>query len=148
MKQLAAKIFEQTLKDARLSNTKPRRLVFEALLDSHHEPLTMPELQSKICGQVDRSSIYRAVESLESIGIIHRLHIGWKYKLELSDTFHGHHHHITCMLCGRTQALEDNHIEETLVATASTHGFILTDHQLDMRGLCVECRQQERSTAM
>ena len=74
------------------SDTVPRRTVFSQL--EHKKPQTMHELITALDGVIDRASIYRVVALFEKLDIVHRIHIGWKYKLELSQAFQGHHHHI------------------------------------------------------
>lgn len=119
----------------------PRSAVFDALYKSEHIPLTMNELVKQTESYADRASIYRSVKALEEIGVIKRLQIGWKYKLELSDDFHGHHHHITCTNCGATHAThDDDHFENQIKELATKHGYQLIDHQLDIRGLCSTCQ--------
>lgn len=138
----AQDLYHQKLKTAQASNTAARAAVFEALYNSGHEPLTMHQLVELTEDKADRASVYRSVKLLESIGIIRRLHIGWKYKLELSDDFHGHHHHLTCTNCGSTHATHDDEdFEELLRGLAAKHGYTITDHQLDIRGLCSNCQK-------
>ncbi len=136
----ARELYLQKLKAANASHTHARTAVFEALLTSEHEPLVMKELITKVSPAVDRASVYRSVELLERIGIIKRLHIGWKYKLELSDDFHGHHHHLSCERCGATVAIDDNAVfEKQIQSIAASHGYTVTDHQLDIPGICINC---------
>lgn len=132
-------IIEQALKKHRVSLTKPRKQIYEVL--SHNEPLTMQELIAQL-PQIDKTTVYRTIELFESLGIVQRLQIGWKYKLELSNAYQDHHHHITCVRCGQTVALpEDALIEERLLALARQQGFQPQDHQLEVRGLCPVCRE-------
>ncbi len=133
-------VIEQALKKHRVSLTKPRKQIYEVL--SHSEPLTMQELIASL-PRIDKTTIYRTIELFESIGVVQRLQIGWKYKLELSNAYQDHHHHITCVNCGQTVALpEDDVIEERLVALAQQQGFEPRDHQLEVRGLCPVCREE------
>ena len=71
-----------------LSNTAARTTVFAALLDNG--PVTMAELIQLCERTIDRASVYRTVTLFESIGVVQRLQIGWKYRLELSDDFQHH----------------------------------------------------------
>lgn len=90
---------------------------------------------------VDRASVYRTVALFEALGIVQRLQIGWKYKLELSGDFVHHHHHLSCLQCGRIIALpEDTVLEKRLHALANTQNFLSQDHQLEIKGLCADCR--------
>lgn len=129
--------FKKSLKDHGQSLTKPRLLVFEALQDQ--EPQTMHEIVARSL-QVDRASVYRTIALFERMGIVQRLQIGWKYKLELSDTFHHHHHHLTCRGCGKTIPIsEDNELELRLKTLAAAQNFTMQGHQLEIQGLCQNC---------
>jgi Fur family ferric uptake transcriptional regulator len=129
---------KNTLKQHGQSLTRARQFIFAALMDK--EPQTMREVVSACGGQVDRASVYRTIALFERTGIVQRLQIGWKYKLELSDAFHRHHHHLTCRRCGRTLPLpEDEALEKRLKSLADSQNFIMQGHQLEIHGLCKNC---------
>lgn len=137
-------LYRQILKKSGYSDTIPRSAVFGTLLKSEHEPLSMSELVHLMDPYGDRASVYRSVKLLEKIGIIKRVTTGWKYKLELSDDFHGHHHHISCRNCKRTFAVEDDpQLEYLLRKTAIKQRFILEEHQLDIIGICHDCQSNK-----
>jgi Fe2+ or Zn2+ uptake regulation protein len=128
-----------TLKNHGYSITKPRKMVFLALLDK--EPQSMGELTSALNGVIDRASTYRTVALFESLGIIERLSFGWKHKFELSDSFVTHHHHATCIRCNKIVPFEEsNVIKQALKKQAEAIGFLETGHQLEVRGICSACR--------
>jgi Fur family ferric uptake transcriptional regulator len=133
----AAQQFMSMLKTSGQSVTKSRVAIFEALLGQ--EPMSMHDLVGKVSG-VDRASVYRAVELFEHLGIIQRLHTGWKYKLELSDKFNDHHHHLTCTQCGKTTAMNEGELEMIIRKIAAHHAFQPLSHQIEVQGLCAECR--------
>lgn len=140
----AQAVFVKSLKDAGQSLTRPRQLVFDAL--QHHRSLTMSEL-TRACSTIDRASVYRTVELFEMLGIIVRIPTGWKYRLELGDAFHEHHHHATCRICGASIALpEDKELEKRLEKLASQRHFLLETHQIELSGVCEAC-QTERTIA-
>ena len=121
------------------SLTKPRKLVFDLLLD--REPQTMQVLVQRAASRVNRATIYRTIELFEELGIVHRLNIGWKYKIELSDMFVEHHHHFYCTSCHKTYNLEPNSMLETMIdSLVSKEGFAPRGHQLEIYGLCENCR--------
>jgi Fur family transcriptional regulator, ferric uptake regulator len=133
-------VLQLTLKSNHVSSTKARRLVFEALLDS--EPQTMQQIVKRCNNAVDRASIYRIIALFEQLGIVERLQMGWKYKLELTDRFMHHHHHLSCMKCGAVIALpEDATLEARLQKLAKAKGFMPQHHQLEIRGLCPACQK-------
>lgn len=134
---------EQKLKKILAQNgrslTQARRLVFELLLG--HEPQTMQVLVSRSRGSVDRASIYRTIELFEQLGIVQRINIGWKYKLELTDLFGEHHHHLHCMECGSVTVLpEDPQLENRIASLAKQALFKPTAHQLEVQGFCQYCK--------
>lgn len=129
----------QLLKDHSQSLTQPRVRVFNALRG--REPQSMHELVDACC-EIDRASVYRTVALFERLGVVQRLQIGWKYKLELSDAFSHHHHHLTCLKCGRVISFDETYaLAAELRRIGQTHNFIIQTHQLELQGLCPACQQ-------
>jgi len=125
------------LRDHGYSVTPPRLSVFDVL--QHQEPFSMNDIVAR-CPDVDRASVYRTIDLFEQLGIVQRLQTGWKHKFELSDEFHAHHHHFTCLNCGRTFVLpEDPVVEKHLQRLADEAGFRLERHQLELSGTCPDC---------
>ena len=131
---------QQHLREHGYSLTKPRLIIFNALTD--HEPRSMATLVAACQDKLDRATVYRTIDLFEHLGIVQRLQIGWKYKLELTDTFTHHHHHLTCLRCGKVIPLaEDKALENRLHELANTYKFTPQDHQLEIRGVCVDCQK-------
>lgn len=134
-----------SLKQCGSSLTKTRLAIFLALVDQ--EPLTMSDLIRKVGTKTDRSSIYRTIALFERLGIVQRLQMGWKYKLELSDDFAAHHHHLTCISCGSIKPIkEDEQTEAHIMRLAQNHRFQILSHQLEIRGNCQNCTQNSLTT--
>jgi Fur family ferric uptake transcriptional regulator len=135
---------DRTLREHGYSVTNVRTSIFTTLHE--HGPLTVAEIY-KLCGAgIDRASVYRTVKLFEQLGIINRVHIGWKYKLELSDQFQHHHHHLTCQRCGSVTTLhEDSEIEEQLEVIAARYDFDMNGHLLEITGLCANCRGSKQA---
>ena len=132
-------VLRNTIKAHGYSLTKPRQVVFDAL--QNQEPQSLSSLVATCQGKIDRASVYRTIQLFEQLGIVQRLQIGWKYKLELSDSFSHHHHHLTCTQCGKVIPInEDEALEQQLHKLASTHNFLSQAHQLEIRGLCKNCQ--------
>jgi Fe2+ or Zn2+ uptake regulation protein len=127
------------LQDTGYSLTKPRLTVFGALQSP--TPHSMRELVVSLEGIVDRASIYRTVALFEELGIVVRVNQGWKYKLELSDEFTPHHHHLSCANCQRIISFDEpTELVTILNGLAAKHGFALSGHSLEIQGLCPECQ--------
>jgi len=118
--------------------TRPRRVVFEffALAD---EPIQFPQILEALGGVIDRASIYRAVTLFKELGVIKQVHRPGRQWLELGENFSGHHHHLACTNCGRSQTLNDQGVEASLRSAAAAAGFRPTSHHLEISGLCAEC---------
>jgi Fur family transcriptional regulator, ferric uptake regulator len=133
-------LFERILRDSGFNITKARTLVFE-LLSSANEPWTMHQLIEASKNGADRVSVYRTIELFEKLGIAQRINIGWKYKIELSEAFLDHHHHMTCLTCGRVVTVQDEPQFEAMIARLGrANGFTVKSHQLEMQGYCSTCQ--------
>lgn len=134
-------ILQKVLKDGGYSLTAPRKFVCELLWN--REPQSMRELTQQLNGQIDRASLYRTIDLFEKLGLVQRIYIGWKYKVELSDILTHHHHHISCLGCGKVVALhEDDEIEQLIKSLSSRHGITTQSHQLEIQGYCTACSPQ------
>lgn len=131
--------FRKLLKQNGHFITKPRMRLFGVL--QNHRTLTLKEL-IKIINKHDQVTVYRNIDLFERLGIINRLRLGWHTKIELSDIFQHHHHHLSCVKCGKVFVLEDNAaIEQEITRISQRSGFKPMDHQLEIRGFCQTCQQ-------
>ena len=139
MQNVTREQLRNRLKQNQSSLTRCRQAIFEIFDD--HSTLSMNQL-TVLLPDVDRATIYRTVNLFENLGIINRSLLGWKYKLELSDSFSPHHHHLSCNNCGKITVLsEDPAIESHIAKLSQRHNFQTTDHQLEIRGLCPACQK-------
>src|SRR5579884_2302047 len=122
------------LKNNGLSVTKQRLFVFKLL--EVREPLTMYELYDLAKGRLDRASLYRIITVFEKLGIVQRINIGWKYKIELSDKFSDHHHHLTCLKCHKVIPISEAELETFISGLATSHKFKPVEHQVEVQGYC------------
>lgn len=139
------KILRKVLEDNHLRATKPRLIIFRMLKE--HGLQSISELISHVDGRVDRVSVYRVIDLFEKLGIVRRVNIGWKYKVELSEIFLDHHHHITCLTCNKVVAVKEKEVtEQVLHNLASDTGFKVVSHQLELQGYCDKCKKQPAIT--
>ena len=130
------KQFRQTLIDNNHHVTAVRQAIFALLISP--EPQSIGEIIAK--GSVDRVSVYRNIELFEKLDIVHRIYVGWKYKLELSDKYIAHHHHLSCLSCGRIIDIEDEeHIDHFITEISLKFGFEPRHHQFEIDGYCRDC---------
>jgi Fur family ferric uptake transcriptional regulator len=101
--------------------------------------MTMHDLIARLNSKLDRASIYRAISLFEVLNIVQRLNIGWKYKIELTDKFAEHHHHLTCLKCGQVISINEGELEDFVHKSARINGFKVTAHQIEIQGYCSRC---------
>ncbi len=131
-------IFIAILREHKYQVTSARLATFDLL--KAPQPQTLQQILSRADGAVDRVSVYRNVDLFEKLGIAHRIYIGWKYKLELSDVFTGHHHHLSCLRCGAIIDIDDEqHIDEFIASITDKYGFTPRRHQFEIDGYCKNC---------
>ncbi len=125
--------------------TRARRLVIE-LLEETAGPLSAGDLVEAIEGAIPVSSLYRTLSILEESGLITRFpDQSGLARYELAEWLSGHHHHLTCAVCGATSDVPvPRDLEATLTDIAAEVGrrfaFGVTGHRLDLQGVCTRCR--------
>ena len=138
MNDVELRRFRKLLKRNNYFNTKPRYRLF--LILQKFPALSLNELIAKL-PQHDQVTVYRNIDLFEKLGVITRIRLGWNTKIELSDVFVHHHHHFTCLKCLRVVNLdEDKTIERRINKLGLGKGLKITDHQLEIRGLCNRCQ--------
>ncbi|HKR82036.1 MAG TPA: Fur family transcriptional regulator [Candidatus Saccharimonadales bacterium] len=141
MSQSEKILLQNVLAGRGYSMTKARQIVFDLL--NTPEPQSMAELTKKAVGKLDRASVYRNISLFEELGIVHRIYIGWKYKLELSDSFLAHHHHLSCLRCGKVVDIHDDALVDEFIAKVTRQfGFTPKRHQLEVDGVCADCQKK------
>jgi Fe2+ or Zn2+ uptake regulation protein len=134
--------FKQILSSNGYRLTYAREATFKLLISP--EPQSVSQILAKASGKVDRVSVYRNIEVFEKLGIVHRIYVGWKYKIELSDEFIAHHHHLSCLECGKIIDIEDEkHINDFIYEVAERFGFEPRRHQFEVDGYCIDCRNKK-----
>ena len=132
----------QELKDAGLKITLPRIKILQVLERSevHHvsaEDVYKLLLQNE--EEIGLATVYRVLTQFEQAGLVVRHNFeGGHSVFELSPE--EHHDHIVCVRCGRVEEFADDEIELRQQQVADRLGFELTDHHLNMYGLCPDCR--------
>lgn len=135
--------FRKLLTDNGYFVTKPRQRIFSCLMN--RPALSIKDLIALV-NEHNQASVYRNILLFEKLGIITVLQLGWQSKVELSDRFQHHHHHMTCFSCGSVQILKDNvAIEKEIRHLAQESGFSITDHSLEIQGICHACKLSQKA---
>lgn len=133
----------QRLRSVGLRYTRSRRQVIEVLAATER-PLTIPDILQQADG-LAQSSAYRNLTELIDAGVVYRIVAGDEYShFELAEDLTHHHHHLVCTHCGRVEdfvasdELEHN-LHGALDVVASSSGFTVQHHRLDLIGTCADC---------
>jgi Fur family ferric uptake transcriptional regulator len=121
--------------------TEPRRAVVNALAGSA-EHLSAEEIlvdASKSYPGVNRSTIYRALETLTDLGVVQHIHSGRAATLYHLTTESGPHAHATCDGCGLVIDLPGDILETAAGRLRRGAGFVLDPGHVALSGLCKEC---------
>jgi Fur family transcriptional regulator, ferric uptake regulator len=121
--------------------TQPRRAVVAALAGSS-EHLSAEEIltdASKAYPGVNRSTIYRALETLADLGIVQHIHSGRAATLYHLTADAGPHAHATCDGCGRVIDLPSGVLAAAAEQLQREQGFVLNPGHVALSGLCRDC---------
>ncbi|HEU4987439.1 MAG TPA: Fur family transcriptional regulator [Rhizobiaceae bacterium] len=122
--------------------TKNQALVLNALSRAEG-PLSAYTILDRLRDDGFRAplQVYRALEKLQEIGLVHRL--------ESINAFvactHPHNHHqeliafAICENCGKVDEFSDEMVEERLGRWAKTHDFRPSKTTIEIRGACSTC---------
>lgn len=127
---------KNVLKQQGFSATKTRMATLRAILS--HQPASMHQLITAL-PDVDRTTVYRTVDLFVDLGIAKKVSTGFKYRVELGDSFQEHHHHLTCLRCNSVIDVHTPEIEYAIEQTASNNGFRPIRHDLEIMGYCTNC---------
>jgi Fur family ferric uptake transcriptional regulator len=132
----------QQLKDAGLKVTMPRIKVLRILEEQHSEHLSAEDVYKLLLEQgedVGLATVYRVLTQFESAGLVKRHNFEGGFAVfELSDG--EHHDHLVCTKCGLVEEFIDDMIELRQTEIAKSHNFQITDHILNIYGLCPNCQ--------
>ena len=132
----------ERLTDAGFRRGGARTAVVEALA-GHDCAVTALDLEDEMRRgkpAVGRASVYRALEQLETLGLVQRIEVcrGTAGYERVDPTGH-HHHHAICRDCGRMVPFEDPRLERALEHVAGEMSFDVTEHDVVLRGRCDRC---------
>lgn len=138
--------FKTLLKNNSLKFTIQREVILETLYNSneHLTPESLyllikekyPDLKTGI------ATIYRTLTLLEDSNMVTSLSFGAagkKYELGAKK----HHDHMICTACGNITEFVDEHIEKRQHDIAHELGFKMSDHSMQIYGICKNCQTKK-----
>ena len=134
----------QELKDAGLKITLPRIKILQILENAEVHHVSAEDVYKLLLAngeEIGLATVYRVLTQFEQAGLVVRHNFeGGHSVFELASE--KHHDHIVCVRCGRVEEFNDVEIERRQEEVARSMGYELTDHHLNMYGLCPECAKK------
>lgn len=132
----------EALRSQGMRITGPRRAICAALAGHHDAHLTVDLLhklaEEQSAATIDRSTVYRTIEALETAGIVAHMHLGHGPAVyHLAEE--AHHHHLLCEQCGATVTVDDDDFQEMLALVTQRTGFVVNSHHFALPGMCAGC---------
>lgn len=118
----------------------PARIHVLQVFSNEKVPLSPRAVISRMHGEIDQVTVYRAIRAFQRAGIIRQIdlrHNHAHYELvDLSD-----HHHIVCTSCGTVADIEGCEVEEAYARMLrSVPAFSeIRQHSLEFYGVCKKC---------
>jgi Fur family ferric uptake transcriptional regulator len=90
---------------------------------------------------VGLSTVYRHLQSFADAGLVDVIHTpeGETTYRYCGEPGAGHHHHLVCRNCGRTEEIEARAIERWADTVAENYGYTQVDHTVELFGRCAAC---------
>ena len=122
-----------------LKNSRQRETIAQVFFEST-EHIRVEELLQRV-RQVDpkvsQATVYRTMKLLVDCRLAEaRQFQDGQTRYEASDDEGHHHDHLICTKCGKIVEFVDERIEELQEEVAASHGFKVSDHKMELYGVC------------
>ena len=130
------------LKEAGLKITLPRIKILQMLESGEERHVSAEDVYKLLLRkgeEIGLATVYRVLTQFEQAGLVIRHNFeGGHSVFELASD--NHHDHIVCVKCGKVEEFVDQEIERRQTQVAAVLGFELTDHHLNLYGVCPDCK--------
>ncbi|WOI52642.1 Fur family transcriptional regulator [Parvularcula sp. LCG005] len=125
--------------------TRNERLVLE-VLGQTEGPMKAYELLASLKDHGIKApmTVYRALDRLESKGLIHKLDAINSFVICNHETPHPVQTFLVCSQCSRAEELEESRVKtlewSVMRSIAQPKGFTADSARIEIRGICMDCR--------
>ena len=88
------------------------------------------------------ASVYRALDALAQLQLVHRIDVGGTACFEPADPSGDHHHHAICDRCGKKDAFSDPELERLIHGLGERLGYDVGAHDVVLHGACPQCSER------
>jgi Fur family ferric uptake transcriptional regulator len=137
-------LFVSSLKKRNLKWSRQREVIFDLFLStpSHVTTEELYVLVRSKFPQIGYSTVHRTLKLLAECGLATENHFDDRYtRFEKVQKNH-HHDHLICTECGIIVEFECNKIEKLQNKIALENNFELTNHRMQLYGICSPCRKK------
>lgn len=120
--------------------TTPRREVVSVVLEQER-PFTAEQVVHLV-PHIGRATVYRTLEILASMDIVHRLLQAGGFPAYVVS-WPGHRHHLVCSSCAAVVEFSECPVDDLVHDLAKRTRFTISTHHLELSGLCPVCRQAQ-----
>lgn len=135
----------KALKKLGFKITMPRMKILKILeqQEGHHFSAEEVYRILKTAGDdVGLATVYRVLTQFESAGLVTRHNFEGGFSVfELNQG--EHHDHLVCVKCGHVEEFIDDLIEQRQCEIAEKSGYQMTDHSLNIYGICAKCASSD-----
>lgn len=138
---------KQELQSAGLKVTAPRIKILEILQTTQRRHLSAEDVYKTLleAGEdVGLATVYRVLTQFEAAGLVRRHNFEGGHAVFEMDQGE-HHDHLVCVECDDVTEFIDENIEKRQAAIAEKSGFLMTDHELVIYGLCKKCQNKSKT---
>ena len=133
----------EELKKAGLKVTLPRLKILKILENSKEHHLSAEDIYRFLVESdedIGLATVYRVLTQFEEAGLVVRHN--FESEQAVFEIDHGEHHdHLVCVKCGRVEEFVDLVIEKRQEEIARNAGYSITDHSLNIYGICKKCHK-------
>jgi len=129
------------LRKAGLKVTLPRTKILNILEQHHERHLSAEEIYKLLLeanDDIGLATVYRVLTQFVTAGLVTKHNFSGYSVFELNQD--EHHDHLVCVECGKVEEFIDDVIEQRQEQIAKDAGFEITDHALNIYGICPKCR--------
>lgn len=126
----------------------PQRALILRLIRSASGHITADDIYrevNRLLPFTDISTVYRTLDLLEAHGLVRRLVTGQgQIQYEWADR---PHFHLICTACGQVSNFTDDDLAAAIGRLAAAHGYQPAEFNVNVFGLCPDCRPREGEDA-
>lgn len=135
-----ARAWREQLRASGYRLTRPRRAVID-ITASTERALNPAEVHARAqerCPGLGLVTVYRTLETLESLGLVQRVHRQDGCHGYVAG-FEGHQHLLICRECDRVTVFDGDDLQRLIARVEGESGYEIREHWLQLFGSCDHC---------